>query len=454
MNEPRDGGHPITMRRYLIAFALGWSLCLLTTGLLRFAGDPQRYPLVESHAGMPLPAPQTFNPGRHSFLTWIDWSGRSIGDFSPIFHAAQGLASDPGYELYRPHELSEHRASFVYTPFTALLLAPFAGPDATLETVADGVSVANHLLALAGCGLILLVLARGQPLRPGLVALFVLHALLFYPLASALHLTQAGVWIFFALAVSVWALDRGLPLTAGMTLAIGASIKPHLVCVPILLAIVPGTPRRLLVGAGAGLAATAALSLGYAGWENCRAYVVDTLPSLSAGYSYFRNQGLNGLLLRVFTDQDPAEFNLAQPVPWIRAASTVWGLALLVVTVVACRRGALRAPDDDEGTLLRYAAVLTAAVLASPVCWLHHLILLAMPISIAARALLREPKRTVGPLPVLLLAGALLAGFLFEAGGLPNGWPSLFSGLELYGALLVLACLLRIQAQRAPSRAP
>ena len=438
------------MRRYLIAFALGWSLCLLTAGLLRFAGDPQQFPLVVSHSGMPLPAPQTFNPGRHSFLTWGDWSGRSIGDFSPIFHAAQGLARDPDHELYRPHELSEHRASFVYTPFTALLLAPFAGPDATLVVVADGVSVANHLLALVGCGLILRVLARGRPLRPGLVALFVLHALLFYPMASALHLTQAGMWIFFALAVSVWALDAGRPLTAGIALALGASIKPHLVVVPILLAIVPGMPRRLLTGAGVGLAVTAALSLGYAGWDNCRAYVFDTLPSLSAGYSYFRNQGFNGLLLRVFTDQDPAEFNLARPVPWIRTASMLWGLGLLGATVVACRRGAKRAPDDDEGALLRYAAVLAAAVIASPVCWIHHLILLALPISIAARALLRERVLAAGPLPVLLLTGALLTGFLFDAGGLSNGWPSIFSGLELYGALLVLACLLRIQAQRAP----
>jgi len=442
------------MRRYLIAFAVGWSLCLLTTGLLRFAGDAQQFPLVVSRGGLPLPAAQTFNPGRHSFLTWVDWSGRSIGDFSPIFHAAQGLARDPGYELYRPHELSEHRASFVYTPFTALLLAPFAGPDATLAAVADGVSVANHLLALVGCGLILLVLARGRPLRPGLVAIFVLHALLFYPLASALHLTQAGVWIFFALAVSVWALDAGRPLIAGIALALGASIKPHLVVVPILIAFVPGMPRRLLAGAGVGLAATAALSLAYAGWDNCRAYLFDTLPSLSAGYSYFRNQGLNGLLLRVFTDQDPAEFNLARPVPWIRAASMLWGLVLLAATVIACRRGAKRAPDDAEGGLLRYAAVLAAAVLASPVCWIHHLILLAIPIAIAARALLRDRTLAAGPLPMLLLAGSLMAGFLFDAGGLANGWPSVFSGLELYGALLVLACLLRIQAQRTPLLAP
>jgi hypothetical protein len=429
----------------LLALALGYGACMLTTGLMRHSADPLRFPLIQRRAGLPLPAPETYNPGRNALATWIDWRCRSVGDFRPIFVAAQERARDPSASLYRPHELSEHKASFVYTPFTAMLLSPWAGDRSTLEQTADRVSIANHLLAIAGFALLYSVLARANPGGLGLAAVFALHCVLFYPMASALHLTQAGVWIFFALCVSIWAQSRGRPLLSGLALAAGASIKPHLVALPILLALVPGTSARFLAGAGAGLLATATLSLAYAGWENCRDYVFETLPSLSAGYSYFHNQGFNGLLLRIFTDQSPAEFNLAEPVGWIRKASTLLGIALLLATLYACRKRAPSDPDRDEQGLV-YGALLAAVVLASPVCWIHHFILLAIPLVAVVRALRAGSGNPL--LTGLVVCSGLMLGFLFDASGLRNGWPSVFSGLELYGALGLLGCLVWILARR------
>ena len=81
------------------------------------------------------------------------------------------------------------------------------------------------------------------------------------------------------------------------------------------------------------------------------------------------------------------------------------GLCLLAGVVLACRtvrrgRGADAPPRGEPGAstladLLAFAVVFAAVVIASPVCWIHHLILLAFPIGIGVRALLARADRMV-----------------------------------------------------------
>lgn len=406
---------------------------------MRHTGDPAAYPLAGGVGALA----ETYNPGRHAFRAWWSWGAISHGDFDPILNAARELRADPDARIYRPGELSEERAAFVYAPFSALLLWPFAAAEQDPEAVADGASVVGHVLALAG--LVLLFGVAFPGVRPGAFATgaFVVHAALFYPLAMALHLTQAGVWIFACLALATWLTTRGYSLAGGLALAVGVSIKPHLVLVPCLLAVVPGFPRRLLVGCAAGIAATTAASLAFAGWTNCVEYVTEALPTLSAGYAYFRNQSFNGMLLRVFTEQDPAVFDLAEPVPLLKAAASALGLTLLVVTALASRRAASR--GASPAVLLGIA--IAAVVLASPVCWFHHLLLLAPPLAVGVASLRARGASPTTPVAVLLLLGGVLAGSFFDGGGLDNGVASLASGFAFYGGLLVLFALVRIALQ-------
>ena len=266
--------------------------------------------------------------------------------------------------------------------------------------------------------------------------------LLFYPLAKALELTQSGVWIFFFLAAAAVLLDRRAHVAGGLALAVGISIKPHLVLVPIGLALVGRFPRKPLVACFAGLAVTGIACLVYAGFANLRDYAFELLPHLSSGYAYYPNQSFNGMFLRLFTDQDPAVYNLSVKVPWIQKAAMASGLSLVGLAVLA-GRGRARA-GETEGDLLCFGAVLAAAVLASPLCWIHHYALLAIPIAIGARELHRIPSLRRGGLDLLFLASAVLLSFFFDT----RRAPALLSGPEFTGALVFLACTFTLMRRR------
>jgi hypothetical protein len=425
--------------RYLGALAGSVALLVLVTGGARHRFEPERYPFWQDWRGLPVPALRTFNPTLGALTAWVAWRAVDTGDFAPIYRAAQLRHRDARARLYEPEGLKAHRASFVYTPFAALLLSPLAALELSPTRAADVVGVLNHLLALAGLGLLLVVASAGRPLAPGDVALALLHALAFYPLARALHLTQATVWIFFCLALSAFLLQRGWPIAVGLALAVGVSIKPHLAVAVPLLWLVPRFPRRVLVACIAGVGATTAASLVYAGIENARDYVSWVLPTLSAGYAYFRDQSIGGILRRLAGAEDPAVFNLAQPVAWIRGVSALAGVGILGLTLLACRRSGAAGRGGRD--LLCYAMVLTAAVLVSPVLWEHHFTVLLVGFAVAAGWLGRPDAGAPPWARPALLASFVLVAVYVETRYF-RGFPlALLSGLQLYGGLLLLATL-------------
>jgi hypothetical protein len=377
----------------------------------------------------------------------------STGDFSPIFEAARDRRLHPEAPLYRPDELPDRPASFVYTPFTALVATPLAGGD--LRTAANAVSILNHVLALAAFVLIVLTITRNA--RPGWreTLVYGLHYVAFYPLAKALQLTQASVWIFFFLTLSVFLLSRKRTAAAGLALALGVSIKPHLVFIPLLLVAVPGFPRRLIGSCLAGLTVTGGLSLWYAGLDNIRLYVFEALPVLSNGSAYFPNQSVNGLLLRAFTSADPAAFSLGPAVPWINTFTTLFGLGVLALALLACRR---RRTTGLESDLLCYGIAITASVLASPLVWEHHFTALLMPFALVVRRLRNNPEDRTPVLDAALLVSYVLVSVFVDT-RYAQGWLALFSGFQLYGSLVFLGCLVWLMwrpglaAHRAPAHA-
>jgi len=429
-------------RQYALTLAVGYAVCIVLTGLFRHYGDPEKYPLLLTGGGLPRLAWSTFqvDPDGNPFESLTNWRAIITGDFSPIFDAAKGRRADPNFRMYQPEQLRRGSASFVYSPLTALAISPFARPGVSMYAAADWVSLLNHLMWAGTFVMLYAVVSRGrpQPFRDAL--LLGLHYLLFYPLAKALQLTQASVWIFFFLAASTYCLQRGRHLVAGLTLAVGVSIKPHLAAIPLVLALTPPFPRKVLMSCLLGLVLTAAASVAYAGWHNCRDYLFVTLPTLSAGYAFFPNKSLNGLLLRAFSEVDPAVFNLAPAVPWIQTASAVFALCVLASAAIVLRRRPHRpSPELDS---MRFATALTAAVVASPVCWEHHLTAMFIPLCVGVSYLRLYPGQRRPWLDAALLCSFLLTGFFFDSRYL-GGWPiGLLSGLEFYGSLLLLLCLL------------
>ncbi len=433
MQRP-DTGFFSSKQRYLAVVAGLLAACLFAGALFRNQAQPVQFPLTQL---------STYNPGASVFRTWWDWSPMSTGDLLPVFDAAQGRSTHADYRMYRPHELEEHKSAFVYTPLAALILSPIAQPGDSFEDAARTVGIANHLLALAGLGALFAFFFRGSA-RPTSLVLFAVHAIAFYPLAKALELTQVGVWIFFLLAAALFLFDRGARVASGLALALAVSIKPHLVLVPLILLLAKNFSRRFLYSCLAGLVVLGGISLAYAGFDNLRDYVLVLLPHLSSGYAYAPNQSFNGMLLRLFTDADPAVFNLAAPVQWIKLAGNAFVLALVAITILVGRKRAQ--PGSSESDIRFLGVAISAVVLASPVCWIHHYALLAIPLAATGRALVRDPRLGRGGADIAFVAGAVLLSFFFDA----SRAPALLTGLEFYGALLMLItsmCLIRRESE-------
>jgi hypothetical protein len=387
-----------------------------------------------------LPSRATFrvDPGRNPYGALFSSRAVYIGDFRPIYDAAAGRRQVPDYRMYRPDELKEHRAAFVYTPFAAWLVSPLVTRGFTLEEAADVVHRFNRVLWLGMAAMTFLLVAHGRRATLALAAAIAVQYLAYFPIAKALQLTQASVWISFFLVAAALLLQRGRPATAGLALALGASIKPHLAAVALLLALQPGVTRRMGFAALAGLSVTGLLSITYAGIPSSLDYVFHALPMLSGGYAYHPNQSVNGLLMRLFTGEDPAVFNLSTPVAWIKSASTVFGLCMLALAAFTCRSAIQRSREPE---LLCYALAVTAVTIASPICWTHHMTAFIAPLAIIARRFLDEPRLRSPAILATAFASAILTGAFYDArhlSGLPLG---LLTGFEFYGALLLLGTL-------------
>jgi len=418
---------------WLVAAAL---LLTLVQGLMRNYGDSEQFPLTR-------PVTYSVDPGYSPYHALYKWDAIYWGDFQPIFEAAQGYRIDPNFKMYQPDQLKAGRASFVYTPFVAMCVHPISEvrrtPERDLKRAANKVSILNHWMWLGTGAMLLLIATHRQRIRALFVGAFLLHFLLYYPFATALQLTQASIWITFFLVASLLLFQRGWMVAAGIALALGVSIKPHLVVIPILLIFIPGFSRRMLVACFAGIGTAALASLSYAGLQNCLDYGLKTLPILSAGYAYYPNQSINGLLLRLLHDYDPADFNLVAPHSEVKLLSSVFGLGVLgICYAMGFRRPAKAGRAED---LMMFALLIAAGTVASPVCWYHHLAALTGPICVALNRLWSNPEQRTRWTEGLLFASYALTAYYLDTRYL-RGFPMAFlSVLAFYGGLILTGLL-------------
>jgi hypothetical protein len=423
-----------TWTQYAAWLVVGIAACLLLNGVIRMAsfGTEDKPPTAPSTYA---PVPLWFEVQPYAAL-WR-WDAITYGDYRPVFAAAHAKALDPqNADMYHPEELKRNLASFVYTPFTALVFRPIAGQEWTLEESADVVSWLNHVMWIGAAVLLAMMLCHGRPWSWALVGAFVVHYLLYYPNATALHLTQASIWIMFFLVLTGFCLQRGWDVAAGIAFAFAISFKPHLAVVPALLFFLPRFPKRPMIVCGTMFTTLMLLSLGWAGIRNWQEYLGEVLPMLSRGYAYYPNQTFNGLLRRLFGPDDPAEFDLPRTVIWIKYLSSAFGLALLAVAYRSCFKRREEPTWDDH--TLAYASVMSAGVLASPVCWDHHMTAFVVLYVVIIHRLVKFPHLRTRRIEGLLFGSFLLTGAYFETRGL-WGAEAIFSGLGFYGALMLLA---------------
>jgi alpha-1,2-mannosyltransferase len=279
------------------------------------------------------------------WLCWIAVRGSTWFDDLFIFRTA-GRAVLHGHSPYvAPHAaLFVHSDRFVYPAPFALPFIPFALMPATVA------KIVFLLVSFAALGLALWLLEVRDPRCYGL-------ALLTPPVIGALGVGSFGPFLVLLLAAGWRYRDRAV---AGVVLALVAAAKLFLWPVLIWLLV---TRRIRATAASVGTLAALGLVWALMDLHGLREYPA-TLHALNA--------------VQRWRSYSPQSFVLSVGLGTTAAATagivlTLAGLAAIFVLA--------RMPTGDQ---LAFGASIGVALLATPILWEHYLILLLVPIALAA----------------------------------------------------------------------
>jgi len=274
------------------------------------------------------------------------------------------------------HFLEQHH----YPPFAVALATPLARVGflgARLTWLA-----ASVVCALASLPL----LARVSGVPPGearvvLAGLF----LLFMPLRGALGLGQPDVFLLLLLLLGL-DLDRtNRPGLAGLPLAAAALLK--LLPFAWLLYFAARARWRVVASMLAWAAGLSALSLLVVPARLYRSFVVSQLAFAEASTGWQRyeptNLSLTAWIFKAFAFATSSH-DLEPAAGWLARIAAAALLAVVAVVIARARRGV-------AGMGLLVAAI----ALVSPLTWQHHLVVLILPLAIALRERLEDPRAIV-----------------------------------------------------------
>jgi alpha-1,2-mannosyltransferase len=266
----------------------------------------------------------------------------ALGDWEIFRHAALSVVNGHSpFPAADPATLA-HNDRFVYPPITALVVAPLAAlPDAV-----GGVLV---LLLTLGCVLLALRLLGVRDWRCyGLAVLTapVVDTVVLGALSSAMLLGVAAAWRY-----------RDRPLVAAVVTGLTAVAK--LFAWPLFVWLL--ATRRLRTALAA---AAVAVVLLVGGWA-------------TIGFA-----GLGGYphLLRVLSSVEAVQSYSVAGLLRVDGRAATMLTAVLAVVVAAAVVLAARGPQGDRRA---FAVAVVGALLATPVLWLHYLVLLFVPIALA-----------------------------------------------------------------------
>ena len=266
----------------------------------------------------------------------------SLGDWEIFRGAARSVlhGSSP-YPAADPAVLG-HNDQFVYPPITAFLLAPVA----VLPHEAGRVLILLLALACVPVALRLLGVRDWRCYGLALLTAPVLDTVSLGALSSALLLGAAAAWRYRDRR------DVAAPVTALIAVA-------KLFLWPLFVWLLATRRFRTAIAAGA---------IG--------------LVLLGGGWAVIGFGGLSGYphLLRVLSKVEAVQSYSLVGLLHMGGSSAMLLTSMLAVAVVAAVVLAARGPNGDRRS---FAVAVAGALLATPVLWLHYLVLLFVPIALA-----------------------------------------------------------------------
>lgn len=266
----------------------------------------------------------------------------ALGDWE-IFREASRSALHGHSPYPAPHPAAfAHNDAFVYPPVTALLLAPLA----VLPDEAGRVLV---LLLTLACVLLALRLLKVEDWRCyGL-------ALLTAPVLDTVSLGALSSLVLVGVAAAWRYRDRRYVAAASTGLTAVAKVFAW----PLLVWLLATRRFRTAVATVAG-----AVVLVIGGWA-------------AIGFAGMREYPH---LLRVLSQVEAVQSYSLVGLLRLEGGAASALTALLVVTVIAAVLVAARRPEGDRRS---FAIAVAGALIATPVLWLHYLVLLFVPIALA-----------------------------------------------------------------------
>ncbi|HSL65452.1 MAG TPA: glycosyltransferase family 87 protein [Gaiellaceae bacterium] len=325
-------------------------------------------------------------PLPYDLMVFLDAADDVVGGRSPFPDVAT-LAGDQNY---------------VYPPLLALVLIPLAVLPSALATF---VWVAIGIAAVAGA---LWLLEVRDPWVYGV-------ALLFPATRDAVGAGTVGPLLVLLLAVAWRYRDPRPPLPG---LAVGLAVALKLFVWPVLAWLV--ATRRLAAAAGAVAAGAGAALL---------SWIVIGLDGLGDYPDLLRR------LSELEADRSYSSVAVGRALGLGSTAAAIVAVALGVLCLVAVFRLARdRSMPPDERDRRSLTAAVAAALVLTPILWIHYLVLLLVPLALA-----RPRFSPLWLVPALPLVPRL-------AGWEPAGWPegdAASLAVVLGAAAVTLALLLR-----------
>lgn len=376
-------------------------------------------------------------------------------DDGRVWTGADGSAADAG-----------SGEGFPGTPFTALVLAPFA----RLGAVPGSAAFAALKAALAGFVLVVALRAAftgpdGVSRVPPWAALLVLAGVVRVWSSDLAH-GNTNLLVLGAIGAALLAWYRHMEAFAGFWIALAATLK----VTPLLLLAIPIARRSRagLIGAAAGfvffLVAIPGGALGMGAnlallfsWADQMLVPYVEGRSLTPLVTQHINQSLLGVLSRWFTDAVAIE---ARPGTWDTDVSIAvldlgegalhWlhrASVLVVVGVSILALGPFRAAASRPDAALRAFAILALAMLVvSERSWKHHFVVVVLPLAHLAGVAWCEVGRARA-LAIAAIVVALLASFGSGSGVLGDRGSDLAEawGVHLIGALVLWGACVALQ---------
>ena len=281
--------------------------------------------------------------------------------------------------------------AYIYPPLFALALGPLT-PLGLLWAGRVWLLVV-HAAFLTSLWLILRV---NPELTPSARRLFLIAAFIFMPVYLTLHFQQvASLWLLL-LTATLWAALRDRDRSAGITLALAASLK----VVPIFLIPLFARLGRWAIAGWAAVALCAITGLTVLASPGSLDFFTVVLPRLSLGNANWDNGSINGLISRSVV-LFPGTFGSQTAGV---AAAAISASVVIVIGLTLWQAG--RAGRDPWQLRLSVAAFIVALLIVSSVTWQHHLVTLLLPLAVGMAWIIeRRPDRRYA---VGLLVGYLL----------------------------------------------